>query len=220
MDMYDDLIIEQFRTGPLWNFSYLVGSRAAGEAVAIDPGADTAALRERVTDRGLRLITVVATHFHKDHTAGAETLVRQTGASVRIHHADEGGLRSHYHGPVRATDDLESIQVGDHHICFWHAPGHTSGSQWVVVDGSVFTGDSLMVGCVGRVGFEDDAMERMWWTLSERFPLLHDDTRIFPGHDYGPTRSSTVGMERRRNPSLRTTTIEEFARSLEAFGQG
>jgi hydroxyacylglutathione hydrolase len=63
-------------------------------------------------------------------------------------------------------------------------------------------------------------MERMWWTLSERFPLLHDDTRIFPGHDYGPTRSSTVGMERRRNPSLRTTTIEEFARSLEAFGQG
>jgi glyoxylase-like metal-dependent hydrolase (beta-lactamase superfamily II) len=218
--MNDDLVIEQFRTGPLWNFSYLVGSRAAGEAVVIDPGADSAALRERAAALGLHLSAVVATHFHKDHTTGAETLVHRTGAVVRIHHADEGGLRSHYRGPVRPTDDLESLEVGDHHLRFWHAPGHTSGSQWIVVDGSVFTGDSLMVGCIGRTGFEDDAMERMWWTFSERFPLLHDDTRIYPGHDYGPARSSTAGRERQRNPSLRAATIEEFARSLDTFGQG
>lgn len=218
--MNDDLIIEQFRAGLLWNFSYLVGSRAAGEAVVIDPGSDSAALQERATALGLRVVAVVATHFHKDHTAGVEMLVQHTGASVSIHHADESGLRSHYHGPIHATDDLESIQVGDQLLRFWHAPGHTSGSQWIVVDGSVFTGDSLMVGCVGRTGFEDDAIEQMWWTFSERFPMLHDDARIYPGHDYGPARWSTVEVERLRNPSLRTTTIEEFARSLEAFGQG
>ncbi|MGD9889866.1 MAG: MBL fold metallo-hydrolase [Dehalococcoidia bacterium] len=218
--MNDDLIIEQFRLGPLWNFAYLVGSRAAGEAAVIDPGVGSTVLLERAAEIGARVVALVATHFHKDHTAGVATLVDKTGAAVQIHHADEGGLRTHFHGPLRATDDMESIQVGDHLLHLWHAPGHTSGSQWVVVDGSVFTGDSLMVGCVGRTGYEDNAMERMWWTFSERFPLLEDGIRIYPGHDYGREPWSTVGRERHRNASLRATTIDEFVRSLDADGQG
>ncbi len=218
--MNDDLIIEQFRLGPLWNFSYLVGSRAAREAVVIDPGAGSDALLERATADGLRVVATIATHFHKDHTKSADLFARQNGAPVYIHHADEPGLRSHYQGPIHAVDDMESIQVGTHHLHFWHAPGHTRGSQWVVVDGAVFTGDSLMVGCVGRTGHEADAVERMWWTFSQRFPLLPDGQRIYPGHDYGPTRWSTAGRERRCNPSLSAGTLDEFARSLDVFGGG
>jgi glyoxylase-like metal-dependent hydrolase (beta-lactamase superfamily II) len=218
--MNDDLIIEQLRMGPLWNFSYLVGSRAAGEAAVIDPGVEPRVLLERAAEIGVRVVAVVATHFHKDHTAGVEMLEQQTSAVVRVHYADEAGLRSLFQGPLRATDDMESIQIGNHHLRLWHAPGHTPGSQWIVVDGSVFTGDSLMVGCVGRTGYEDNAMEQMWWTFSERFPLLEDDVRIYPGHDYGPAPWSTVGRERQRNASLRASTIEEFAHSLDAYGQG
>jgi glyoxylase-like metal-dependent hydrolase (beta-lactamase superfamily II) len=54
----------------------------------------------------------------------------------------------------------------------------------------------------------------MWWTFSERFPLLPDETRIYPGHDYGPARVSTAGIERGRNPCLRARTPEEFLACL------
>src|SRR5215212_9934951 len=87
----DDLIVEQLRLGPLWNFVYLAGSRQAGEAIVIDPGAEVEPVLERAAALGLRVAAAVATHFHTDHTAGLEALVRHTGADVYIHHADEAG---------------------------------------------------------------------------------------------------------------------------------
>ena len=212
--MHDDLIIEQLRLGPLWNFSYLLGSRAAGEALVIDPGPEVAALLARAEALGLRVTAAVATHFHTDHTGGLQELTDRTGATVLIHHADEAGLRGHYRGPVRAVTDGGRWLLGDHPLELWHAPGHTPGSQWLLTDGAVFTGDSLMVGCVGRTGYEENALERMWWTISERFPRLADDTRLYPGHDYGPERSSTVAVERRRNPCLAAATLSEFQRCI------
>jgi hydroxyacylglutathione hydrolase len=216
--MNDDLIIEQFRLGPLWNFSYLLGSRAAGEAAVVDPGAEAGALVERAAALGLCVTAVIATHFHTDHTAGIETILRETAAAVWVNHADEHGLRGHYRGPLRLADDRERLQLGDRDLELWHAPGHTPGSQWVVVDGAVFTGDSLMVGCVGRTGHEPDALERMWWTFQAQFPRIPDAARIYPGHDYGPARWSTAGEERRRNPGLRAEGFDQFVRALDGGG--
>jgi glyoxylase-like metal-dependent hydrolase (beta-lactamase superfamily II) len=212
--MQDDLIVEQLRIGPLWNFVYLVGSRAAGEALVIDPGAEIGPVLTRAEALGLRIGAAVATHFHTDHTAGLEALNRRTSAVALVHHADEGGLRRHYGGPVRAVADGERLRLGDHRVELWHAPGHTPGSQWLVVDGAVFTGDSLMVGCLGRTGHEPDAAERMWWTMTEQLPRLRAETRIYPGHDYGPEPSGTVGRERRRNPALRAARFSEFLAAL------
>lgn len=212
--MSGSLSVEQLRLGPLWNFSYLLGDAASGEAVLIDPGPEVAAVLERAAERGLRITAAIATHFHTDHTGGLAEVVRRTGAAVLIHHADEPGLRAHYSGPARATGDGERWLVGEHTIELWHAPGHTPGSLWVVAEGTVFTGDSLMVGCIGRTGHEPDAAERMWWTFSERFPLLPDSTRIYPGHDYGPGRSSSAGIERGRNRCLTARSFEEFLSCL------
>jgi len=210
----DPLVVEQLRLGPLWNFVYLVGSRAAGEAIVIDPGAEVEPVLERAAALGLRAVAVVATHFHTDHTAGLEVLVRRTGAEVLIHHEDEAGLRRHYGGPLRAVADEERLRLGDHAVALWHAPGHTPGSQWVVADGAVFTGDALMVGCVGRTGSEPEAAERMWWTMSDCLPRLPAATLLYPGHDYGPEPVSTVERERERNPALRAGSLREFCALL------
>ena len=208
------LLVEQFRLGPLWNFTYLLGAPAAGEAVVVDPGAEVDTVLQRAAALGLHVTVAIATHFHTDHTAGLEQLVRRTGAAVLLHHEDEAGLRGHYRGKLRTVADGERLALGEHTLALWHAPGHTPGSQWVVADGAVFTGDALMVGCVGRTGAEPDAVARMWWTVSQRFPLLPEETRIYPGHDYGPERWSTAAQERRRNPCLRAASFEEFRRCL------
>jgi hydroxyacylglutathione hydrolase len=213
--MGEDLVVEQLRLGPLWNFAYLVGSRTTGEAVVIDPGPDVEALLARAQARRLSITAAIATHFHTDHTGGLALIVQRTGATAFIHHADEPGLRGHYAGALRTVGSGARIDLGGQTIELWHAPGHTPGSMWVVIDGAAFTGDTLMVGCLGRAGFEDGAAEQMWRTFSEQFPLLPDETRIYPGHDYGPEPTSTAGIERRRNPGLTARTFDEFRRWLE-----
>jgi hydroxyacylglutathione hydrolase len=210
-----DLIIAQLRLGPLWNFVYLIGSRAAGEAVVVDPGAELDPVLERAAAHGLRVVAAVATHFHTDHTAGLDALVRASGARAFVHEDDAADLRRHYRGPLEGVVDGAELRLGGHRLALWHAPGHTPGSQWLVVDGAVFTGDTLMVGCVGRTGYEPDAAERLWSTLAGHLPRLGDETRIYPGHDYGPERVSTLAAERRRNPCLAAATLEEFRRCID-----
>lgn len=210
MTSLPDLVIEQHRHGPLWNLSYLVGCVASGEAVLVDPGADAEPLLARAEALSLRVTAVVATHFHRDHTAGIERLTRSTGATVYLHHADASGLRAYYQGPLRTVAHDTTICLGAHTLRLWHAPGHTPGSQWLLAGDAVFTGDALMVGCVGRTGHEPDAAAMMWQTMRERFAALPDDVRIFPGHDYGPTRWSTVAIERARNRCLHAATLAEF----------
>jgi hydroxyacylglutathione hydrolase len=214
----DALIVEQYRLGPLWNFVYLVGEPASGEAVVVDPGAELEPVLARAAALGLHVTAAVASHFHTDHTAGLDALVRRTGATVLVHHADEGGLRRHYRGPLRAVADGELWALGDVSLELWHAPGHTPGSQWLMADGAVFTGDSLMVGSIGRTGAEPDAIERTWQALNALLPRLPDAARIYPGHDYGPSPWSTAAEERRRNPCLRAQSLAEFRRCLQLQG--
>ena len=204
------LIIRQIRHGPLWNFSYLLGDAEAGEAVVVDPGADVEAVLECAATLGLVVRAAVVTHGHTDHARGLAELIRRTGADVLLHYADEPVLRTHYRGPLRAVADGEQWRVGQHGMSLWHAPGHTPGSQWLVVDGAVFTGDALMVGCVGRTGPDDDAAWQMWQSLRRLLPRLSVETHIYPGHDYGPAPWSTIAQEQQRNPCLIAATFEEF----------
>jgi glyoxylase-like metal-dependent hydrolase (beta-lactamase superfamily II) len=39
---------------------------------------------------------------------------------------------------------------------------------------------------------------------------LPEETRVYPGHNYGETPTSTIGHEMRTNPYLRCATFEEF----------
>jgi len=204
------LHVEQLRLGPLWNFAYLLADYAAGEALVVDPGREVEVVLARTQALGLRVTAAVATHFHTDHTAGLAALVRETGAAVHIHHADADALRRAYDGPLHRVEHGERLRLGGHEIDLWHAPGHTPGSQWVVAGDAVFTGDALMVGCIGRTGHEPDAAARMWETVSTLVPRLPESARIYPGHDYGPVRQSTVAEERQRNPCLHVTTLAAF----------
>lgn len=212
------LIVEQFRLGPLWNFSYLVWGPDSGEAIVIDPGREVDVVLARSEALRLRVTAAIVTHFHTDHTAGLAELVHRKGAAVVVHYGDEGSLRGHYRGPLRLVDDGDGLAIGDGDVELWHAPGHTPGSQWVVIDGAVFTGDALMVGCMGRTGAEEHAALDLWRTASAQFPRLPDATVIYPGHDYGPTPTSSAAIERERNACLRAATFEEFRDLLACQG--
>jgi hydroxyacylglutathione hydrolase len=209
--MTSDLIIASLRHGPFWNVSYIVGSRATGEAVVVDPAWEVEAILARVRCEGLRVTAAVVTHAHHDHAHGLDSLVQSTGAAVLVHHQDAGDLHSIYDRDMLRTEHGHELMIGRLRARLLHTPGHTPGSQSLLVDGALFTGDTLLVGTLGRAGPEPDALRSMWRTVSEVLPGLPDATAIYPGHDTGPRSVSTLGHERMADQRLRARTFAEFS---------
>jgi len=83
------------------------------------------------------------------------------------------------------------------------------GGTCFLADGYIVTGDLLFVGGCGRTDFQGGDTSVMWRSL-QRVAALPEETRVYPGHDYGATPTSTIGHERETNPYLRCKTFEEF----------
>lgn len=81
---------------------------------------------------------------------------------------------------------------------FLHMPGHTQGSQSILVNECrLFTGDTLMCGCIGRLDLPGGDLAEMKITLKDRLGNLSDDIVIYPGHNYGGDWT-TIGIEREK----------------------
>jgi Zn-dependent hydrolases, including glyoxylases len=91
-----------------------------------------------------------------------------------------------------------------------HTPGHTADSVCYLIPDGVFTGDTLFVGECGRVDLEDSSPEDMYESLLVKLYGLPDSTIVYPGHDYGPTPTSTIGNEKKNNYTMKKRTREEF----------
>jgi glyoxylase-like metal-dependent hydrolase (beta-lactamase superfamily II) len=95
------------------------------------------------------------------------------------------------------------IQVGKVSLKVIHTPGHSPGGMSLHMDGMVFTGDSLFVGSVGRTDFPGSSWEVLETSIRKKLYVLPGETFVFPGHNYGPTPSSTILYEKRHNPFVR-----------------
>ena len=78
-----------------------------------------------------------------------------------------------------------------------------------IVGGAVMTGDTLFVGGCGRTDFPGGNPRLLWRSL-QKLASLPEETRVYPGHDYGQTPTSTIGWERTTNPYLLCATEEAF----------
>jgi len=190
------LVFEQIRTGGDRNFGYLVGDRAAGVGVLIDPSYAPEAMVDRARAQGLRITHVVNTHGHPDHLNGNETAVELTGALVAAH-------RDCPSQPSVALDTGTTLRVGSLEFAFLHVPGHCP-DHLVVYESThrlLVTGDILFVGKVGGTSNDVDARDE-WRSLQQILERFPDDATVWPGHDYGVRPSSTLAMERDSNPFL------------------
>ena len=78
-----------------------------------------------------------------------------------------------------------------------HTPGHTPGSVCFRFDATVFSGDLIFAGSIGRTDFPDGSQAAMVASL-RRFLELPDELSVLPGH----METTTVGRERASNPFL------------------
>jgi glyoxylase-like metal-dependent hydrolase (beta-lactamase superfamily II)/rhodanese-related sulfurtransferase len=201
--------------------SYVIASRQSHEAAVVDPAADTAQYDALLAERGLRLRYVIDTHVHADHLSGARPLAAAHGAELCLHEA----ARVAY--PVRPLRDGEELALGQLRLRVLHTPGHRRELISLLVvnpprspePSMVLTGDSLLVGDVGRPDFGGGDAAAQFASV-HRLLALPDWVAVFPGHFEGPCGkgmcgrpSTTVGFERRFNPLLQLE-CEAFVAAL------
>lgn len=104
----------------------------------------------------------------------------------------------------------DQVMVGDVSITLLHTPGHTPGSQCLLVDGRLVSGDTLFLEGCGRTDLPGSDPEEMYRTLSERLAPLSGETVLFPGHFYSADASASLEHVRATNYVLAPTTAQQW----------
>jgi hydroxyacylglutathione hydrolase len=206
---------KQLELGPMQNYVYLLGDPTTHEAAVVDAAWDIDEIVRTAEADGYSITHDLVTHFHPDHlggsfgslnVVGAAELLARVPAKVVIHKAELPfvhhltGLSESDLTPVEGGD---TIRVGNLRVTLLHTPGHTPGSQCFLVGNAVVSGDTLFIGSCGRVDLPGSSPEDMYRSLHDVLGALPDETKLFPGHNYAPARTSTIGDEKRSNPMLR-----------------
>ena len=209
------MILRQMQVGQMMVFAYLLGDQETGEALVIDPAADVEEIIAVAAENKLKIKYIVNTHSHLDHTAGNADMKRLTGAQIIVHEAAADQLINTpdvYLSMFKAkpsppadikVKDGDQIRVGSIALTVLYTPGHTEGGMCLYMDGFVFTGDTLFVEAVGRTDFPGGSWDVMYRSIKEKLFTLPEETAVLPGHNYGPSPTSTIGHEKRHNPFVR-----------------
>ncbi len=220
------MTVEQLYTNCLSEAAYFITSN--GEAAVIDPLRDYHIYIEKAEKLGVKIKYVFETHFHADFVSGHIDLAAKTGAQI-------------IYGPNAKTDykiyeakDEEIFTLGNCKIKVIHTPGHTPESSCYLLyneDGipySVFTGDTLFVGDVGRPDLfgakisKEELAGMLYDSLNNKIKNLNDDVIVYPAHGPGSSCGkklgketfSTIGEQKKFNYALKEMTREEFIKEI------
>ena len=219
--------VERMYLGCLAHASYIVASE--GIAAVIDPQRDVDIYVEAAARNGWKIEHIIETHLHADFVSGHHELAGRTGAKIYL------GAGSGVHFPHVDVKDGDEIRFGQCGFRFVQTPGHTLESICVIMTDfgqpdrpkTVFTGDTLFVGDVGRPDLSPSHTPQelaaiLYTSIHEKLLTLPDDTVIYPAHGAGSLcgrqmsaeGSSTIGQQRRTNYALLAKSADEFVHLL------
>ena len=186
-------------------YTYLIASSKGREALIIDP------VLENVSDYiillkelNLRLVKVIDTHIHADHVTGASKLKDITKCSTIMgDHTPADAVE------IKVKDD-EYINLENLKIRAMYTPGHTSDSYSFLMNNYLFSGDTLLINGTGRTDFQNGDSKDAYNSIFNKLLKLPDETFLYPAHDYKGEKVSTIGKEKKQNPRLQVSNVDEY----------
>jgi hydroxyacylglutathione hydrolase len=191
------MIVERSMHPDWLSNTYLVAAGPSGEGFLVDAGGPVRPLLEQAEANDIVVTHVLLTHHHHDHVAELGAVKRRFPDAQVLIHPEERELVDGVTGDLNPGDELT---IGGLTVRALHTPGHTRGMISLLVDGDVFTGDTLFKGSVGGVRAPGhttyaDLKRSIMDVLLE----LPPETTIRPGH----TDPTTVADERENNAFVR-----------------
>ena len=209
---------------------WVVAPAEGEECVVVDPGIGVepeldAVLREH----RLKPVAVLLTHGHLDHTFSVTPVCGARGIPAWIHPGDRELLvdpmkglspesRTMFGGRLQWTepddvallDPAVPLELAGLSLTVDFSPGHTSGSVVFETERTMFSGDLLFAGSIGRTDLPGGSWGQMQESLSRVVLSRDDEVVVHCGH--GP--STTIGRERRTNPFLQDLATAPPGRGL------
>ena len=188
-----------------------------GECAIIDPSCsdenEYAHLFDFIKKQNLTPKHVIITHPHVDHIVGSARVCKEYNLPLTLHkaglsqlgmatqHAEYLGLTLE-HLPEKHiyVEDGNTLKFGNSELHIFYTPGHSDGSICLVShpEKTVFTGDVLFHGSIGRTDLMTGNFDVLKKSIYEKLFVLGDDFTVRPGHG-GRTE---IGFERYNNPFL------------------
>ncbi len=205
--------------------SYVIGS--GKKCVVVDPVRNIEPYLEKAEEFNMEIAAVLETHLHADFVSGHMELAAKTGAQI---YAPKVGNCTF---PHHALEDEEEFTIENLRFKMLETPGHTPDCTVTVVTDlergnepvMVFTGDTLLVGDVGRPDLfpnrEEELAEKLFNSI-KRIKELPDHVEVYPAHGMGSLCGralsaklwSTIGIERKQNYALQHDDLEAFKEDL------
>jgi glyoxylase-like metal-dependent hydrolase (beta-lactamase superfamily II)/rhodanese-related sulfurtransferase len=199
------MIFRQLFDSVSGTYSYILASRAGGEALILDPVLEKVdRYCQLLRELDLRLVKAVDTHLHADHVTGLGEL------RDRTHCVTIMGEQSKADVVAMRVADGDQVTIEGLSLQVMYTPGHTDDSYSYLMGDRVFTGDTLLIRGTGRTDFQNGSARAQYESIFGRLLKLPDETMVFPAHDYKGDTVSTIGEERRFNPRLQVRSIDEY----------
>lgn len=203
-------MLKIFTVGPMEANCYILYNPDKREGLIIDPGAEGSRLVKFIKQEKISINYIINTHGHPDHTGANRKLKEYTNAPILIHQYDASMLTKSESVlplifPLESSSppadtfikDGDLIECAGMKLKVLHTPGHTPGGISLLIDDSIFTGDTLFSGSIGRSDLPGGSEEVLLNSI-KKILSLDENLIIYPGH--GP--STTVGQELHSNPFI------------------
>jgi len=201
--------LKQLELGPMQNFVYLIGDPQSREAAVVDPGWEVPRILQAAEADGYRLTKAFVTHHHFDHVMGLGDLLQAVDVPIYVHRKDAPVLNVPS-SSLKPVGGGEEVSVGRVPVALLHTPGHTPGSQCLLVNGHLLSGDTLFIRACGRCDLPGGDPRLLYESLSKTLRALDDETVLCPGHHYAEVPTSRLGEEKQANPFLSAATLQNF----------
>lgn len=220
--------VEQIYTGCLAQGAYYITSN--GEAAIIDPLREIQPYLDRAERDGVKIKYIFETHFHADFVSGHLDLSKKTGAPIIY------GPTAKPEFDAVIAEDEQVFQLGNVKIKVLHTPGHTMESTCYLLidengkDHSLFSGDTLFLGDVGRPDLAQKAASMtqeelaglLYESLNNKIMPLADDVIVYPAHGAGSACGKnmmketvdTLGHQKEMNYALNQPDKESFVKAV------
>ena len=186
-------------------YTYIIASAKGREALIIDPVLENVEDYIKILNQlNLKLEKVIDTHIHADHVTGAGKLRDKTKCvTIMGEHTPTDAVE------VKVKDD-EIIKLDKLNFRAIYTPGHTSDSYSFLMNNHLFSGDTLLINGTGRTDFQNGNAKDAYNSIFNKLLKLPEETLLYPAHDYKGEKVSTIGKEKKQNPRLQVSSVDEY----------